>query len=111
VERGELDGPLTGAWEAVRWPGNGGEDGGSRKTGAEHAWAQRVASSSPFYRVGGEAGRPDGEGNRAAGGGGINAVKRVESAAPFPGEEGSSERWQRAREVKVAASRAFKGRR
>jgi hypothetical protein len=33
----------------------------------------RLQSSSPFYRVRGEAGRPDGGGNRAAGGGGINA--------------------------------------
>jgi hypothetical protein len=34
-------------------------------------------SSSPFYRVEGEAGWPDGEGNRAAGGGGINVSRPV----------------------------------
>jgi hypothetical protein len=34
-------------------------------------------SSSPFYRVGGEAGRSDREGNRAAGGGSINAGRPV----------------------------------
>jgi hypothetical protein len=38
VERGELDGPLTGAWEAVRRPG----DGGGWNSGAEHARARRV---------------------------------------------------------------------
>jgi hypothetical protein len=31
----------------------------------------------PFYRVRGEAGWPDGEGNRAAGGGGINVGRPV----------------------------------
>jgi hypothetical protein len=34
-------------------------------------------SSSPFYRVGGGARRLDGEGDRVAGGGGINAGRPV----------------------------------
>jgi hypothetical protein len=34
-------------------------------------------SSSPFYRVGGGAGRADEEGDRAAGGGSINAGRPV----------------------------------
>jgi hypothetical protein len=34
-------------------------------------------SSSPFYRVGRGAGQPDGEGDQAAGGGGINAGRPV----------------------------------
>jgi hypothetical protein len=42
VERGELDGPLTGAWEAVRRPGDGGEGVGSWNSGVESSWAQRV---------------------------------------------------------------------
>jgi hypothetical protein len=44
VERGEPDGPLTGAWEAVRRPEDGGEGGGSQNSSAEHAWAQRVGN-------------------------------------------------------------------
>jgi hypothetical protein len=35
-------------------------------------------SSSPFHRVGGEAGRSDREGNRVAGGGSINAGRLVQ---------------------------------
>jgi hypothetical protein len=42
VERGEPDGPLTGAWEAVRRPGDGGEGGGGWISGAECAQASRV---------------------------------------------------------------------
>jgi hypothetical protein len=38
-------------------------------------------------------------------------VKRRETAVPFPGEEGSSGRWQRTRAVAAAASRASGGRR
>jgi hypothetical protein len=38
------DGPLTGAWEAVRQPGDGGEGGGGRNFGTEHARAQRVGN-------------------------------------------------------------------
>jgi hypothetical protein len=44
VEREEPDGPLTGAWEAVRRPGDGGEGGGGRNFGAECARAQRVGN-------------------------------------------------------------------
>jgi hypothetical protein len=44
VERGEPDGPLTGAWEVARRPGDGGEGGGGRNSGAEHALAQRVGN-------------------------------------------------------------------
>jgi hypothetical protein len=44
VERGEPDGPLTGAWEAVRWPSNGGEGGGGWNSGVERARARRVAN-------------------------------------------------------------------
>jgi hypothetical protein len=42
VERGEPDGPLTRAWEAVRQLGDSGEGGGGRNSGAERARAQRV---------------------------------------------------------------------
>jgi hypothetical protein len=44
VERGEPDGPLTRAWEAVRWSGDGGEGGGGRDSGAERARARRVGN-------------------------------------------------------------------
>jgi hypothetical protein len=44
VEREEPDGPLTGAWEAVRRPGDGGEGGGGRNFGVECARAQRVGN-------------------------------------------------------------------
>jgi hypothetical protein len=44
VERGEPDGPLTGAWEAVRRSGDGGEGGGGRNSGAERARAWRVGN-------------------------------------------------------------------
>jgi hypothetical protein len=37
VGRGEPDCPLTGAWEAVRRPGNSGERGGVRNSGVGHA--------------------------------------------------------------------------
>jgi hypothetical protein len=40
VGRGELGGPLTGAREAVRRPGDGGEDGGGQNSGAERARAR-----------------------------------------------------------------------
>jgi hypothetical protein len=75
-------------------------------------------SSSPFYRgVGVEWRRPNEEGDRAAGGGegrrrGEWGVKRGQNAAPFLGEEGSSGRQQRTREVAAAAlGRASRGRR
>jgi hypothetical protein len=44
VERGEPDGPLTGAWEAVRRSSDDGEGGGGRNSGAEHARAWRVGN-------------------------------------------------------------------
>jgi hypothetical protein len=44
VECGEPDGPLTGAWEVARRPGDGGDGGGGRNSGAEHALAQRVGN-------------------------------------------------------------------
>jgi hypothetical protein len=44
VECGEPNGPLTGAWEAVRQPGDGGEGGGDQNSGAERARAQRVGN-------------------------------------------------------------------
>jgi hypothetical protein len=44
VERGEPDGPLTGAWEAVRRPGDGGEGGGGRNFSAERTRARRVGN-------------------------------------------------------------------
>jgi hypothetical protein len=40
VGRGELSGPLTGAREAVRWPGYGGEGGGGQNSGVERARAR-----------------------------------------------------------------------
>jgi hypothetical protein len=40
VGRGELSGALIGARDAVRRPGDGGEGGGSRNSGAEHARAR-----------------------------------------------------------------------
>jgi hypothetical protein len=40
VGRGELGGALTGAREAVRRPGDGGEGGGGRSSDAEHARAR-----------------------------------------------------------------------
>jgi hypothetical protein len=44
VKCGEPDGPLIGAWEVARRPGDGGEGGGSRNSGAECARAQRVGN-------------------------------------------------------------------
>jgi hypothetical protein len=44
VERGEPDGPLTGAWEVVRRPGDGGDGYGGRNSGAECARARRVGN-------------------------------------------------------------------
>jgi hypothetical protein len=51
VERGEPGGPLTGAWEAVRWPGDDGKGGGSRNSGAEHAQARRVGNEGAGMSV------------------------------------------------------------
>jgi hypothetical protein len=44
VERREPDGPLNGAWEAERRPGNGGEGGGGQNSSAERAQAQRMGN-------------------------------------------------------------------
>jgi hypothetical protein len=44
VECREPDGPLTGAWEAVRRPGDSGEGGSGRNSGAERARARRVGN-------------------------------------------------------------------
>jgi hypothetical protein len=44
VERGEPDDPLTGAWEAVRRPGDSSVGGGGRNSGAERAQAWRVGN-------------------------------------------------------------------
>jgi hypothetical protein len=44
VEHGDLDGPLTGAWEAERRPGDSGEGGGGRNSSAERAQARRVGN-------------------------------------------------------------------
>jgi hypothetical protein len=44
VECGEADGPLTGAWEAVRRQSDGGEGCGGRNSGAERARALRVGN-------------------------------------------------------------------
>jgi hypothetical protein len=89
VESREPDGPLTGAWEAVRRRGDGGEGGGGWNSGAERARAWRVENGGgdecgeegqaphPFIGSEGGAGRLDGEGDREAGGGGINADRPV----------------------------------
>jgi hypothetical protein len=42
VGHGELSGPLTGAQEAVRWPGDSGEGLGGWNSGAERARARGV---------------------------------------------------------------------
>jgi hypothetical protein len=39
VERGEPDGPLTGAWDVVRWPGSSG-----RNISVERTRDRRVAN-------------------------------------------------------------------
>jgi hypothetical protein len=74
VERGESDGPLTEAWEAVRRSGDGGEGGGGQNSGAEHAWAHRVGNGGgdecdeegraphPFIRSEGKRGGRTGKG-------------------------------------------------
>jgi hypothetical protein len=71
VERREPDCPLTGAWEAARWPG----DGGGRNSSAERARAQRVRNGGrdecdekgqaprPFIGSEGERGGRASEGN------------------------------------------------
>jgi hypothetical protein len=45
VGRGELSGPLTGAREAVRWPGYGGEGGGGQNLGSREMGAGMSAVS------------------------------------------------------------------
>jgi hypothetical protein len=80
VERGEPDVPLIEAWEAVRRSGDGGEGGSGRNSGAEHARAWRVGNGGrDECGEEGPAPRPfiGSEGNRAAGGGGINAGRPV----------------------------------
>jgi hypothetical protein len=92
----------------VRGVGNGGEEECGEEGRASH----------PFIGPEGGAGRPDGEGDRAAGGGGIDAGRMVRwggktegragseqggGATPFPGEEGTSGRCTR---VLTAASAA-----
>jgi hypothetical protein len=51
VGRGEPNCPLTGASEAVRRPGYGGEGGGGRNSGAGHAQAQRVGNGEGMSAV------------------------------------------------------------
>jgi hypothetical protein len=141
VKRGEPDGPLTGAWEAVRRVGDGGEGSGGRNSDAERAQARRVGNGGedecgeegraphPFIRSEGERGgrtlkgigRPvvaasmpvvrfNWEG-KWRGEWGVGS-EEGESVAPFLGEEGSSGRRQRAREVVAAVpDRASGGRR
>jgi hypothetical protein len=130
VGRGEPDCLLTGAWEAVRWSGDGGEGGGSQNSDVGHAQAQRVgngggdecgeegASSSPFYggRDGVEASEWGGD-RRAAmvmainghpvwwereNRGGEWGVKRG-AAAAILGGKGMPEWRQRTREVAAEA--------
>jgi hypothetical protein len=48
-------------------------------------------TSSPFYRVGGEAGRPDGEGKRVAGGGSINVGRPIRWGLEMEGSVGCEE--------------------
>jgi hypothetical protein len=66
VERGEPNGPLTGAWEAVRRPGNGGEGGGGR-TPVQSAlgfgeWEMGGGDPHPFIGSEGERGVRTGKG-------------------------------------------------
>jgi hypothetical protein len=139
VECGEPDGPLIRAWEAVTQPGDGGEGGSGQNSGVEHTRSQRVRNGGedecceegqaprPFIWSEGERGgrtrkgigRPvvaasmpavqfGGEGNQR----GEWGVKRGENVVPFPGEEGSTGRRQRTREVVAAVlGRASGGRR
>jgi hypothetical protein len=65
VERGEPDGPLTRAWEAVRQPGDGVEGSGDRNSGVERARARRVGN-----------------------GGGDECGEKGRSPRPFKGSEG-----------------------
>jgi hypothetical protein len=44
VERGQPDGPLTGAWEVMIRPGDGGEGGSGRNSDVEHSQARRVGN-------------------------------------------------------------------
>jgi hypothetical protein len=76
VERGKPDGPLTGAWEAVRRLSDGGEGDGGWNSGAERAQAQRVGNGGgdecgeegraphPFIGSEGERGGRTGKGIR-----------------------------------------------
>jgi hypothetical protein len=96
VERWELDGLLTGAWEAVRRPGDGDEGCGRRNSGAEHAQARRVGNGAGDEC--GEEGRAlccfigsEGKRNRAAGGGGINVGRPVWWGGETEGWVGSEE--------------------
>jgi hypothetical protein len=139
VERGEPNGPLTGAWEAVRRPGNGGEGGGGRtpvqstlglrewEMGGGDECGEEGRDPHPFIGSEGERGVRTGKGTgrpvvvasmtavRFGGEGkgrGQWGVKKGENAAPFPGEEGSSGRRQRVRVVVAAVpGRASRGRR
>jgi hypothetical protein len=111
VERGEPDGPLIGAWEAVRrlgdsggggshWRvGNGGGDECGEEVRAPHPFIGSVGKRGGW--TGKEIRRPmvvasmpavrfSGEGKRR----GDWGVKRGESVLLFPREEGSSG-WQR----------------
>jgi hypothetical protein len=122
VGHGGLAPGLTGAQEVVERRRDDGEGGGGGalcagllgawregKEGQGRSGEERIARA-PFYRVGGGAGRLDGEGNQVAGGGvplwpsglvgsgkigGEWGVKRGESAALFPGEEGALRRHAR----------------
>jgi hypothetical protein len=114
VGRGEPNCPLTGASEAVRRPGYGGEGGGGRNSSAGHAQAQRVGNGEGMSAVRrGRAPRPlmaiqfGGEGKRR----GEWGVKRGVAVA-ISGGEGMPEWRQRAREVAaVAPDQAFEEKR
>jgi hypothetical protein len=81
VERGEPDGPLTGAMAvraaAVRTLVRSVLGLGEWEMGGGDECGEKGRAPRPFIGSEGGAGQPDGEGDRAAGGGGINAGRPV----------------------------------
>jgi hypothetical protein len=128
VEHGEPDGPLIGAWEAVRRLGDGGGGGSHWRVGngGGDECGEEVRAPHPFIGSEGKRGgwtgkeirRPmvvasmpavqfSGEGKQR----GDWGVKRGESVLLFLREEGSSEWQQGVQEVAATAGRASGGRR
>jgi hypothetical protein len=82
---------VHGLWTVQGWVVHGGLGAREVGNGGDEECSEEGRASHPFIEPERGAGRPDGEGDRAAGGGGINAGRPVRWGGEMEGRAGGEE--------------------